>query len=283
MKSGDRVIIIGNSYVYNGNAVVNIRNSEKRQSVRENDHGYFYQLCKANGIDVNVTNWCFGGHGLADLFAQPCSRKECDSCRHEEFLLDRYYDYVIVSPGGGARQESTIKDDFDSIISFFRAANPDVVIVCLGNLGARGYSSFGTVHPGVYEYYPTLRSKGVIIADWGEVVSGITNGVYAVHGANEAYCKSSFIVDDGFHPNPLSGYIAALTAYCAITGESAVGQPRSFFSDALLCEGFDMEKYTARFYRGESNFMQIMNSDSDMRGIALLIDQAVAKYTSSTR
>ena len=117
---GKRVIFIGNSYVYYGRAVINQSTSVMTQAERENDKGFFYQLCKENGYEVNVTNWTFGGHGLADFFGAPCahSSSACKGTRHEDELKNRYYDYVFVSPGGGARQASTIADDFDNIIKF---------------------------------------------------------------------------------------------------------------------------------------------------------------------
>ena len=242
---GKRVIFIGNSYVYHGRTVMNVSSSVMTQAERENDRGIFYQLCKANGMEVNVTNWTFGGHGLADFFGAPCAHASsaCRGTRHENELKNRYYDYVFVSPGGGDRQASTIADDFDNIIKFFKDANPDVKIVCLANLGCHGYSSFGTDLPAIYNYYSTLADKGVIIADWGGLVYRIMHGIYSVPGGSQSYGKYTFIVKDGYHPNMLSGYIASLMAYCTVTGESAVGQPYDFCSNASLNSWFDFEAY----------------------------------------
>ena len=161
---GKRVIFIGNSYVYHGRTVMTAASSVMTQAERENDKGFFYQLCKENGYEVNVTNWTFGGHGLADFFGAPCAHASsaCRGTRHEYELKNRYYDYVFVSPGGGDRQASTLADDFDYIIKFFKEANPDVKIVCLANLGCHGYSSFFTDLPAIYNYYPTLAEKGLI-------------------------------------------------------------------------------------------------------------------------
>ncbi len=50
---GKNVLIVGNSYVYYGNTVIGKDNSLVEQKYRENDTGYFYQLCKANGAAVN--------------------------------------------------------------------------------------------------------------------------------------------------------------------------------------------------------------------------------------
>ena len=64
---GKKVIIIGNSYVYNGKMVITQSSSAYTQVSRANDKGYFYHLCKANGQEVSVTNWTFGGHGLSNM------------------------------------------------------------------------------------------------------------------------------------------------------------------------------------------------------------------------
>ena len=50
LENGDKIIFIGNSFTYYGKCVL-----EKGQSVygldkRANDKGYFYQVCKANGL-----------------------------------------------------------------------------------------------------------------------------------------------------------------------------------------------------------------------------------------
>lgn len=278
---GKRVIFIGNSYVYYGRTVINQSSSVITQAERENDKGFFYQLCKENGMEVNVTNWTFGGHGLADFFGAPCahSSSACKGTRHEDELKNRYYDYVFVSPGGGARQASTIADDFDNIIKFFKDANPDVKIVCLANLGCHGYSSFGTDLPAIYNYYPTLADKGVIMADWGGLVYRIMHGIYIVPGGSQSYGKNTFIVKDGFHPNMLAGYITTLMAYCAVTGEGAVGQPYGFCNDVRVNAKFSFANYVKSYYTAEitTNFPDVFASEGDMRGIQELVDRYIAE------
>lgn len=280
---GKRVIFIGNSYVYYGRTVINQSTSVMTQAERENDKGFFYQLCKENGYEVNVTNWTFGGHGLADFFGAPCahSTSACKGTRHEDQLKNRYYDYVFVSPGGGERQARTLADDFDYIIKFFKEANPNVKIVCLGNLGCHGYSSFGTDLPAIYNYYPTLADKGVIIADWGGLVYRIMHGIYTVPGGTQTYGENSFIVKDGFHPNMLAGYITTLMAYCAVTGESAVGQPYAFCNDRSLNNKFNFNVFVKDYYTAEitTNFPDIFASDGDMKGIGELVDRYLAEKT----
>ncbi len=280
---GKRVIFIGNSYVFHGRTVITQSSSVMTQAEREGDRGFFYQLCKENGQELNVTNWTFGGHGLADFFGAPCAHASsaCRGTRHEDELKNRCYDYVFVSPGGGDRQASTIADDFDNIIKFFKDANPDVKIVCLANLGCHGYSSFGTDLPAIYNYYPTLAEKGVIMADWGGLVYRIMHSIYTVPGGSQTYGKNTFIVKDGFHPNMLSGYIAALMAYCTVTGESAVGQTYDFCNDVRVNAKFSFANYVKDNYTEAktTNFPDIFKSEGDMRGIQELVDNYIAEKT----
>ena len=72
--------------------------------------------------------------------------------------LDPVFDYVLISPGGGDTSEKNFVDNFDYLVNFFREANPNVRIVCLGNLGAHGYSSFGTIEPRIYTHYKLQKS-----------------------------------------------------------------------------------------------------------------------------
>ncbi len=269
-----KILIIGNSYVYNGNAVILKSASIKDQASRENDMGYFYQLCRLNGYDVTVTNWTFGGHGLYDFCDKPCSRSSCSNAIHQNDLTDPAFDYVIISPGGGSTSAESFVEDFDYLMTFFRKANPDVKIVCLGNLGAHGYSSFGTKEPDIYTHYKNLESQGVIIADWGGLVNGILNGTYKVPNAEQSYLKKTFIIKDGYHPNPLAGYITSLMAYCAITGDSAVGQPYEFCIDKTVNANFDMTKYINNNYvNGDTNFLDVFRSKNDINGIQKLVDE----------
>ena len=66
------------------------------------------------------------------------------------------------------------------------------------------------------------------------------------------------------------------TAYCAITGESAVGQPYSFYNDTTLNPKFDMDAYLDEYYTNgasDTNADEIFNSKSDMTGLQKLVDK----------
>jgi len=277
---GKKVIFIGNSYVYYGQTVLSKPKTALTQAERSHDHGYFYQLCRACGAAVEVTNWTFGGHGLTDLFGEPCQHPgSCAGHRHEFDLLDRAFDYVFVSPGGGERSAVNIADDFAYLTRFFRAANPDVQIVCLGNLGAHGYSSVRLVLPAIYTYYSTLEDMGVIVANWGGIVKGLIDGEFAVPGGTQTYTASSFVVKDGFHPNPLAGYITCATAYCSVTGESAAALPYTLWGNGGLEARFDFDRYCGKYYERpeDTNFRAVFASPADMRGIGQLIDWYLAE------
>ena len=121
-----------------------------------------------------------------------------------------------------------------------------------------------------------LEEKGVIIADWGRVVKGILDGEFTVPNANHTYTKNSFIVSDGYHANALTGYITTLTAYCAVMGEKAAGQPYEFYNDTSLNSKFDILKYINTYYTNgtsETNFHEIFESANDMKGIQQVIDE----------
>ena len=122
------------------------------------------------------------------------------------------------------------------------------------------------------------------MVDWGALVCDIINGDVKVPGATQEYNFNSFVIskskEDGFHENMLAGYITALMTYCAITGESAQGQPWSFEDEV----GFDtaaMDKYRAQYYlyNPETNFDAVLRSEADMKGIQQLMDQYLAAKT----
>ena len=108
----------------------------------------------------------------------------------------------------------------------------------------------------------------------------ILNGSVTVPGAKQTYDKNSFIVKDGHHPNMLTGYITTLAAYCAITGESAVGQSYDYYFDASLAPTIDIPGYVDYYYvngDADSNFPEIFASPDDMKGLQQLLDEYMAK------
>jgi hypothetical protein len=77
----------------------------------------------------------------------------------------------------------------------------------------------------------------------------------------------------------LAGYITTLMAYCAVTGEGAVGQPYGFCNDVRVNAKFSFANYVKSYYTAEitTNFPEVFASEGDMRGIQELIDRYIAK------
>ena len=269
---GKKVLFIGNSMTFHGYAVFRKSRSVLELSTRRNDMGYFYQLAKTNGAEPAVTNWTWGGHYLKHIFSNVCSAdRECKGLDHLSHFTDYDYDYVIM-------QEATTRDikaeDAIKLAEQFKAVNPDTKIIALIH-SAYYYSGIDCT-----EYVAKLKEAGITVVDWGKMVVDIANGNVEVPGAKEKYNKNSFIValteTDGHHPNLLTGYVTALMAYCAATGESAVGQEYAFCGDTAIHSEFDFEKYVKDYYiydNATTNFPQIFASAEDMKGLQTLADQ----------
>ncbi len=288
---GKRIIFIGDSFVYYGQTVLEKSQSVLEQSARENDHGYFYQLCRANGIEVSVTNWTLGGHGLANHCAESCAAdRGCDGENHLSYLLDRYYDYVVIS--GGRASSTTAESHFaciEQLMDVFRSVNPNAKFLYLVSSGAHNVSVNPTLPVNILNNLDVLEDKyGFTIVDWGAIVADIISGAVSVPGATESYNKNSFAVHwsatDGYHPNQLAGYITTLMTYCAITGESAVGQTYDFWNDTSLKPVglkdyfFDADAFVAKYYtKGETNYPAIFASPADMLGLQQLVDRYLAE------
>ena len=275
MLDGKKFIIIGNSHTYVGKTVIDVVKTVRDQESRQNNKGLFYYICQAAGAEVSVTNWCFSGHGLRHLFAAPCTISYCDGERHEDYLIDRSFDYVVITPGVGTEAEEKIAQDMDYIVKLFRDANPDVKFVLLGNASVYGQNKTDTTYPGITGYYKTLEDQGFIIADWGGLVNDIINGTCTVPGSTETYNKNSFIINDGYHPNTLSGFITSTMLYCAITGEPAVEQTRTLFTEnklwKMILEQTLPSQYT--YPDSETNHQKILASETELKGIQELIDR----------
>ncbi len=285
---GKKVIFVGCSYTYYGNTVhrgamyQDSQNKVFSQEERSNDQGFFYQLCKANGAEVSVTDWTYGGHDLTDLFNGKCNAERGhDGHDHTADLVDRAFDYVIlqeIQPPGVWSAEKYLENT-EGIMAFFREANPDVKF-------------YYVVHDGVYtqRYKPgwkksiaLIEQAGATIIDWGTLAWDVWNGTEEVIGAAQIYNKNSFIVSrvagDGYHPNPLSAYLNSLMTYCAITGETAVGQPHSFCTE----DASALKRFKSSYYKWddpkteederETNFVEILSSEADVKGLQTLADQ----------
>lgn len=276
---GKKIIFIGNSHTHVGNVVTNVGVKKLTQEDREHDKGLFYLLCKQLGNEVNVVSWTFGNHGLASLFGYPCSvDAACKDQMHENYLTDRKFDYVVIQPGVGENSEKNIERDINYIVDFFRKANPDVKFVLLGNASVYGNNKTNQPYLGIMKYYKTLDEKGFIMADWGKLVNDLIHNTVTPEGSSVKYNKSTFIVNDGFHPNYLCGYIASVMTYCAITGESAADIPADMFQNSAMVAALDA--HLAPKYNNpdiDTNCKTVLTTQSELEKIHQLIDKYLAE------
>lgn len=266
---GKKVIFFGNSFTYYGNCVQTKGQSVWWQSERVDDNGYFYQICRANGVDVSVTNFTFGGHTLKDIYSGDCQAdRGHNGLNHLDHLTDRNYDYVVMQNGSKSADAGEILNECKPIMELFLKENPNTRFVFLVH---------HAVHSSNYAWRSTIKQldeAGITVVDWGALVNDVLSGTTAVPGAVETYNKNSFIVNqsesDGFHPNLLTGYITAQMLYCALTGEKAVGQDYTCCMDQGVFTLFRAKYYT---YDRNTNFENIFASAADMNGLQQLMDQ----------
>ena len=276
---GKKVLFIGNSYTYWGSVVINKNVDVMDQESRSNDKGLFYQLCKENGINVSVTNWVFAGHNFTDIMSHECLIEDA-SCRgkdHQSYLKDANFDYVCMQPFFETEYAGDLVTHLTPAMEFFREANPDVKFLLLVPHATyfRNFKWKGELQ--------AAADAGITVVNWGGMLDDIVNKVVEVPGGTQQYFQQSFVVsrteNDGHHQNLLAGYITAMMTYCAITGESAVGQPYAFADDPSIHPNFDMEKFQKENYVYETftNFVDIYRSEADMLGIQTLADKYILK------
>jgi hypothetical protein len=278
-----KVIFFGNSHTYYGKCVLD--KSNLTQDARDEDKGQFYQICAANGVNVDVTNFTFGNHEFSDLYSGCCGAdRSHNGLDHfsETNMQDYDYDYVIMQQGSGGNVEDILSPMLRLLPKFYEA-NPDVKVIFLVHLRAveNDYKWLASLDE--------LRALGIQIVDWGSLLYDIFTGAVEVPGATLEYNRNSFVIaqsaSDGYHTNILSGYITALSVYCAITGEKAEGQPISYGENDAILSASAIASYKAKYYKADSgntydystNFDQILKSEADMLGIQKLIDRYLAK------
>lgn len=278
MLNGKKVIFVGDSNVYWGRCVDPKPRTILTQAKRENDRGSFYQICKANGMEPMVTNWTFGRHGLRSIMADECPvNAECKGVCHMDYLTEPYFDYVFICPSARGASEKHIKEDIAKVMDFFKKGNPNVkfIIVCCASI--YGVNEEGTYRHGTIDYIKELADSGITVANWGKIVYDILNKKCEVPNAINEYVKSTFVINDDKHPNLLAGYIASLSAFCALTGKSAIGQKYDYFYDEELKNIFDIPTHIKTYYDDNytTNFDKVFASKSDMEGLQMLIDKYI--------
>ena len=274
---GKKVIFIGNSYTYYGKCVIGKDNSIQSQSERSGDKGYFYQIAKENGADIDVTNWTYGNHCLEDTFGGSCeANRGCDGHDHSKDLTDRYYDYVMFQES--SKRIDGFMESVETIMTFFREANPNVKFFCLVPL--RLYELDTTECKQVLKNLKAVEEMGVTVVDWGRIVYDIYSNNTEVPGSDMTYNRHSFVISqsasDGHHQNMLVGYLTALMTWCAVTGDSAVGQEYRFTGDPTVNSAFDFENFRNSYYSyGDvtTNFDTALKSKFEVTGFQKLIDK----------
>lgn len=277
---GKKILFIGNSYTYWGNAVINKANNILDQESRSNDKGLFYQLCKENGIDVSVTNWVYGSHNFTDIMSSKCLCEEsaCEGANHMAHLKDAAFDYVCMQPFYETEYAGDIISHLTPAMDFFREANPDVKFLLLvpHMTFVRNFKWKGELQ--------AAADAGITVVNWGGMLDDIVNKRVTVPGGTQQYFFATFVIsrnaNDGHHQNMLAGYLTVLMTYCAITGESAVGQPYAFVDDPSIHPNFDMEQFKEKNYTHEpfTNFIEVYRSEADMNGLQQLADQYIAQF-----
>lgn len=267
---GKKVLFAGNANLYHSRVVIN--NKTLDQESRTDVQGAFYQLCKSNGLDVTITNWCFANHKIADVFGgKPCTVSgTCKDEIHENYLTDKNYDYVVLSPSEG----EDITESIDYIMNFFKEANPDTEFILLGSAMQYGFNKTGEIYEEVISKYESLEKKGVKTADWGKVAADSVK--YGVEGVSDYFDNYSYVVKDGVNPNLLAGFTAQIMAYCAITGEKAQNQPHDFYFDTQLVPDIDIPGYVEYYYyNGDKDTIsgKIFDSEESMDAFKKFIDQ----------
>ena len=293
---GKKVLFLGSSATYYGGCVTpaDDYNMDRELEPRMHDNGFFYQLCRAAGAEVNVVDWTFGGHGIMELLGDtPCTtRPQCEGKTpngHLAFLTDRVYDYVIIEASHLGKDNDEAVENMRKYIDFFKAENPNVkVFYAVPHIVYARNWSRRTI-----QLISRLQAEtDVTILDWGTLVEDVITGKVQVPGATLSYNKCSFVVSadptDGYHQNILSGYLNALMAFCAITGTDAVGQPYDFCytkenENYPISIRFLTDYYTETYYRYDNketpdvnerktNFVEIFRSEADMKGLQSLVN-----------
>lgn len=282
--SGKKAIFIGNSFIYWGGCVTHIKNDDSLEATRAagGDKGYFNQICKENGANIDVYNYTYGGKNLTWIY----NNKLQDLS--EDFRND--IDFVFISEAG--ENTSNIVSLVEKISALFPNAEERVFLAHENN--------FSSNHTNIINALPTLKTKGYKIVAWGELVKDVYKGTVSVPGATKQYNKNTFVKNasgsekmntnaavisnsgfgDNFHQNPLAGYITAQMCFSAITGNSAVGQKYDFCWDKTIHKQYDLENFLMYQYSSEqtSNFIEVFKSSADMLGLQKLMDKYMDKY-----
>ena len=277
-----KAIFIGNSFIYWGGCVSYIKNDAEFEELRAagGDTGYFNEICKANGVSVDVYNYTYGGKDLTWTYENILKNKD------KEFFDS--FDYVFISEAG--QNSSSFVATFEKIAGLFPNAE-EIVYLAHEN-------TFRSNATHIINALPELSAKGYKIVAWGALVSDVYNGNVSVPGATLQYNRNSFVKNstgempsnayvtslnnqgDSHHQNPLAGYITAQMCFSAITGSLCEGQAYEFCWDKTIAPQYDLQNFLeCQYNNGQtSNFIEIFKSPEDMKGLQILMDKYMTKY-----
>ena len=195
-------------------------------------------------------------------------------------MKDTYFDYVVIQPYVEKNYAGDLEAYLKPVVDIFREANPDVkILLQVPHMACEENRAW-------VEDIAVASQMGITVCNWGQMLHDIVEGRTQVPGATQPYARPTFVVSasesDGYHQNLLVGYLTALMIYCAITGDSAQGQPYDFCDDATINPQFNFEDYKQRKYVYEpyTNFIEVFRSPADMQGLQQLVDQYLKDYNS---
>lgn len=256
---GKNILFAGNSFVYYGHCIL-----EGNQ--KELDYGYLYEICKANGDNVKIYDYVWGGKDLKWIYDNHLSQAD------PEFLAS--IDIVFLSEAGN--NNAGLVDDVEEIRALFPA---DTEFYYMSH--SYVYQANSTA---IIDSLPRLIQRGIPVGDWGAIAYDLWTGRVKFSDSKLSYNKETFIKNNGdtFHQNMLSGYITAQMAYCLATGVSAVGQDYSFCTDTSVNSRFDIDSFIEKHYTpGSTNMDKVFASPYDMTEIQKLIDEYIEKVNYS--
>ena len=260
-----RIAFVGNSFTFFGKCV-------RANGFDSIDDGYFYSLARAFGDDVTVTNFTWGGASLwhkGDGFADralyekmkelhPAYYNNPDGLEIEDFYRQ---DAVVLQQSGDCIAQTY--EDAQLIMSLFTPETKFGFYITT-------YDAFHSFTPS-FEAASKIRDAGGVYIPLGHMIDDIIKGKAKGFSGTLDYDKNSFVVcreHDKFHPNTLTGYLTALSTYCAFTQRDMSGAEHSFV------KAMGEEFYTL----GESNHEAIIASDKEMSALKALTLKYCKEY-----
>ena len=272
--TGKKCMVIANSMVYYGGFV-------QKGSQGQDDPGLLKKLLEEHHGSAYVVDCTYGNHALKDYATTGCTycSSGVDHLSGLAFPL-KDYDYVFLSEAGS--NNKNFLTDVQAIVNRFKTANPDVKFFYINHV----YSVYNS-HANILDNLKTLREQyGFDIINCGQLAYDIYKGNVKLPASKLSYSDKYTFVNhcsgDTHHPNPLMGYIMAQMAYCALSGDEALGEDyMALVKSAKFGSGsVTFDNYTSKYYTTAASlpFLSVLNSEADMKAIQQLIPQYINKY-----